>query len=63
MTSDAIVERLKDVFAENGSPDKVISDNGGHYISLAFRTFAEEWCFDHTTSSPHYPQSNGFIER
>ena len=63
VTSDAIVERLKDVFAENGSPDKVISDNGGHYISLAFRTFAEEWCFDHTTSSPHYPQSNGFIER
>ena len=25
--------------------------------------FAKEWCFDHVTSSPHYPKSNGFIKR
>ena len=40
-----------------------MSDNGGHYSSQAFRNFAAEWCFDHVTSSPHLPQSNGFIER
>ena len=40
-----------------------MSDNGGHYSSFAFRKFAEAWGFDHVTSSPHYPQSNGFIER
>ena len=51
------------MFAENGSPSKVVSDNGGHYSSQAFRNFATEWCFDHVTSSPHFPQSNGFIER
>ena len=55
--------KMSEVFAENGSPSKVMSDNGGHYSSQAFRNFAAEWCFDHVTSSPHFPQSNGFIER
>ena len=54
---------MKDVFAEQGIPERVVSDNGGHYSSFAFRRFAEAWGFDHVTSSPHYPQSNGFIER
>ena len=63
VTSDAIVSKMSEVFAENGSPNKVVSDNGGHYSSQAFRNFAAEWCFDHVTSSPHFPQLNGFIER
>ena len=58
MTSDAIVFKT-----ENGSPDRVVSDNGGHYTSQTFRNFATEWDFEHVTSSPHFPQSNGFIER
>ena len=29
----------------------------------AYRKFEKEWCFDHVTSSPHYPKSNGLIER
>ena len=63
MTSDRIISKMSEVFAENGSPSKVVSDNGGHYRSQAFRNFAAEWCFDHVTSSPHFPQSNGLIER
>ena len=63
VTSDRIISKISEVFAENGSPSKVVSDNGGHYSSQAFRNFAAEWCFDHVTSSPHFPQSNGFIER
>ena len=54
---------MKDIFAEFGIPDKVISDNGPHYSSHMFRTFAKDWGFIHTTSSPHRPQGNGFIER
>ena len=63
VTSDAVIQRMKGVFAEQGCPTRVVSDNGGHYSSFAFRKFAEAWGFDHVTSSPHYPQSNGFIER
>ena len=63
VTSDRLISKMSEVFAENGSPSKVVSDNGGHYSSQAFRNFAAEWCFDHVTSSPHFPQTNGFIER
>jgi transposase InsO family protein len=41
----------------------VISDNGRHYDSQVYSEFARSWGFDHVTSSPHYPRSNGFIER
>ena len=61
--SSQIVSIMKDVFAEFGIPDKVMSDNGPHYSSQAFRTFAQSWGFVHTTSSPRRPQGNGFIER
>jgi len=54
---------MKQVFAEHGIPERVVSDNGRQYDSATFRNFAKTWGFDHITSSPHYPQSNGFIER
>ena len=62
-TSELIVKLTKRIFSEHGSPDRVISDNGGHFASHAYRLFAEKLGFDHITSSPHFPQSNGFIER
>ena len=63
VTSTAVIAKMKSLFAEQGVPQRVISDNGGHFSSDAFRRFADQWCFDHVTSSPHYPQSNGFVER
>ena len=43
VTSDAVIHRMKGVFAEQGCPTRVVSDNGGHYSSFAFRkyTFAQ----------------------
>ena len=63
VTSRAIIERLKTLFSEHGIPDKLISDNGGHYSSEAFKTFILQWDFIHLTSSPYHPQCNGFAER
>ena len=63
VTSTAVIGKMKSLFAEQGVPQRVISDNGCHFSSDAFRTFADQWCFDHVTSRPHYPQSNSFIER
>ncbi|XP_011669698.1 uncharacterized protein K02A2.6-like [Strongylocentrotus purpuratus] len=40
-----------------------MSDNGPQYNSAIFVEFARDWNFQHITSSPRYPQSNGFIER
>ena len=57
--SATIIDRLKTLFAEHGIPDRLLSDNGGHYSSRAFRTWASEWGFHHVTSSPYHSQSNG----
>ena len=49
-------------FARHGVPECVISDNGPAYASEEFKRFAEQWEFQHVTTSPHYPQSNGKAE-
>ena len=41
----------------------VYSDNGPQYLSEEFQMFSCEWGFNHVTSSPYYPQSNGLAER
>ena len=62
-TSATVVSLTKQIFSEHGIPTKVISDNGPHFDSHVYHKFASDWGFDHVTSSPRYPQSNGFIER
>jgi transposase InsO family protein len=61
-TSRSVIEQMKQIFSEHGVPKVVRSDNGPHYDAQVFKDFAEQYDFQHITSSPHYPQSNGFIE-
>lgn len=42
---------------------KIISDNGGQYISKDFGNYLQNLKFNHVRTSPNYPQSNGKIER
>ncbi|XP_068704174.1 uncharacterized protein [Montipora foliosa] len=39
-----------------------MTDNGPPFSSKEFAAFANQYRFGHITSSPRYPQSNGFIE-
>ena len=60
--SHTVVKMLRQIFSEQGIPKVLRSDNGPHYSGQAFQDFTRELGFQHVTSSPHYPRSNGFIE-
>ena len=62
-TSQAVISALKPIFARYGIPEIVYSDNGPQYQSGEFKQFAREYDFNHVTSSPHFPWSNGLAER
>ena len=62
-TSGSIISTLKSIFSRFGIPEEVVSDNGPQYASREFQDFGKAYNFKHTTSSPHFPQSNGHAER
>lgn len=61
-TAKAVIRKVKAHFARHGIPDQVISDNGQPFASREFEEFARAYSFEHVTSSPTYPQSNGKAE-
>lgn len=61
-TATAVAEHFKSIFARHGIPSEVRTDNGPQFSADCFRQFAATWEFTHTTSSPHFPQSNGEAE-
>lgn len=58
-TSSAVVLKLKNHFARYGCPNRLISDNGPQFVSSEFRKFANDWDFEHRTSSPGNSKANG----
>ena len=56
-------DHLQELFMIEGTPDEIISDNGPPFNGKDVNAFLTGLGIRHTTSSPNYPQSNGFIER
>ena len=61
-STHAMIKELGLIFTELGRPFILRSDNGPCYSSREFHNFLSFYQVDHITSSPHYPQSNGFTE-
>ena len=57
-----MIKELGLIFTELGRPFILISDNRLCYTSREFHNFLSFYQVNHVTSSPHYPQSNGFAE-
>ena len=56
------ITHFRELFAAEAVPAIVMSDNGPPFNGEEFRQFACDFDFMHTTSSPHFHQSNGFIK-
>lgn len=62
-SSPAVIQQLKKWFSVHGIPEILESDNGPQYSARVFAQFASLWNFEHRTSSPFFPRSNGLAER
>ena len=61
-TSRDVINKLKSHIGRHGIPDRLISENWPQFNSEWFRKFAADYQYQHITSSPTYPQSNGKAE-
>ena len=57
-----LITALRQSFCRTGVPDIFWSDQGPQFVANSFQAFPKQWGFQHRTSSPRYPQSNGKIE-
>ena len=62
-TAETVIHKLTQLFLQYGTPNTISTDNGPPFNSEPFTKFLIKQRVDHITSSPHYPKSNGFIER
>ena len=62
MTSKTVIDHSKVHFSRYSVPDVVVTDNGGQFDSDEFRRFAQDWEFNHVTTSPYHSQSNGKVK-
>jgi transposase InsO family protein len=58
---EVILQRAKEKYPE--AKARIISDNGPQFIARDFKEFIRISGMTHVRTSPHYPQSNGKIER
>lgn len=58
---ECILERARERFP--GATPRLISDNGPQFIARDFKSYIRIAGMTHVRTAPHYPQSNGKIER
>ena len=63
MTGHHVASQCKLIFFEYGWPGTLVSDNGPCYTAETFASMMKECGVNHSTSPPHYPQSNGLAEK
>ena len=63
ITSEATIEKLRDMFARHGIPQQLVSDNGSQFTSQEFSDLMKRNGIKHTLVAPYHPRSNGQGER
>ena len=63
LMSFCVIEALKDIFCDIGSPDKLITDNACYFVSEEFIKFTMDWSIQYVTSSLRFPHGNAHAEK
>lgn len=59
--AEIVLQRAREAHPE--ARPRIISDNGSQFTAKDFKEFIRVWQTTHVFCSPHYPQSNGKLER
>jgi transposase InsO family protein len=59
--AEIVIQRAREAHPE--ARPRIITDNGPQFIAKDFKEFIRLWQTTHVFCSPHYPQSNGKLER
>ncbi len=59
--AEIVLQRGRESFPS--ARPRIITDNGSQFIARDFKEFIRLWQTSHVFTSPHYPQSNGKLER
>ncbi|XP_037501465.2 uncharacterized protein K02A2.6-like [Rhipicephalus sanguineus] len=62
-TAAETISKISAIFSRYGIPAQVCTDNGPQFASSDFAAFAKRYDFEHITSSPNFPRSNGLAEK
>jgi putative transposase len=59
--AELVLQRAREKYPQ--ARPRIISDNGPQFVAKDFKEFLRQWQTTHVRTSPHYPQSNGKLER
>jgi transposase InsO family protein len=59
--AEIVIQRAREAHPQ--ARPRIISDNGPQFVAKDFKEFIRLWQTTHVFCSPHYPQSNGKLER
>ena len=63
LTLLCVIEAIKDIFCDVGSPDKIITNNARYFVSEEFTNFMMDWSIQHLMSSPRFPHGNAHAKK
>lgn len=63
MSSGTLIRILRDIFAQQGLPDTIVSDNGRSFVSEEFQRYLESMGIKQVLAAPYHPATNGQAER
>ena len=61
--AETVVAQIRQVFAEFGPPQLILSDNGTVFLSGRVKALLREWEVGHRLSCAYRPQGNSVVER